>query len=779
MNLSPTQHHYFKRQLVTLQLEHEINILRAQPDLSLVLSTENDTQFPLLRLVFQHLILKFPLLKQGSEFWDKVQEFLDQFCKIDLNTFAPKQNDAAQRRLMINKTQKILVIALCAAIKTGSEESIKIDPRDLTPPPPSLPLVTLPGATLVIDIVGVRIVKTRHSLREKSHAEYIVQTDYNDKRYIVSRRHRQFAHLRNQLKASFPSLSLPHTPPNFHDTSALIREKDRLSLRCYLHSIAQEPGVAVSDPLLMFLTTDTYSLTQEDERDLKKRKEVDLHRAEEEQKFQAQLDGKVEELEALLDMLKAKIKQPGGLLSVFEDIKATEKIEDLPEPLRKALEWGRISFAFALHKQLVMSDAATENLANLKRTHGMMPYRTMAFMLKLSNPMAMLKGVMDLFLARPFGTKSLFQRMLLANMQEEAKGVSRDIDELEKKISCPALTEKLYKAVRTPLYGCTEAESRSSSNLLTVLQNTSFLPLLSDKDLALVFGDPGLQKKLHRLWSLYARQYEHDMMSELVFEGVTGELIKQLFTIFYQPLAQVYKAADIGSSLYHVSAFLDDLIALMAELEEEQKEGQDSAIDSIPRFIDIVQSHEQNFYGFVHKVYSQDTSCLFDDLLHYVDGLFGFMSVGLPGTIDLNTVVGAVNLSDSENNQLIEEIDDLCAYRHWQKVKHLEKTRNQLIAADKDPLQATTNHLSFLNGSQLEDEFREMEYESEGEGEGEGESQSTGSVSQSSEDTNSTATSSQATSSTKSSGMEFPTLEIIPKIVPYFVDSVSASIFTI
>ncbi|KAI9016480.1 hypothetical protein CLU79DRAFT_837525 [Phycomyces nitens] len=760
MNLSPIQHHYFKRQLVTIQLEQEINALRSQPDLSLVLSTQNNTQFPLLRLAFQHLILKFPLLKQGPEFWDKVQEFLDQFCKIDLNTFAPKQNDAAQRRLMITKTQKLLVIALCASIKTGNEESIKIDPRDLAPPP-----VSIPGEDLEIDIVAVRIVNKRHSLREKSHAEYIIQTDYKGTRYLVSRRHRQFSHLRNQLKASFPSLSLPHVPPNFHDHSELVREKDRLSLRYYLHSIIQEPAVAASEPLVLFLTTDTYILSSADKQDLKKREAVDLHRAQEEQKFQAQLDGKVEELEELLDMLKAKIKQPRGLLSVFEDIKATPRIEDLPESLCKALEWGRISFAFTLHKQLVMSDAATENLANLKRTHGMMPYRTMAFMLKLSNPMAMLKGVMDLFLARPFGTKSLFQRMLLANMQEEAKGVSKDIKELEEKIDYPSLTEKLYNAVRTPLYGCTEIEAKSSSNLLAVLQNTSFLPLLSDSDLGLVFGDSGLQRRLSRLWSLYAREYEHDMMSDLVFEGVTGELIKQLFTIFYQPLAQVYKAADIGSTLYHVSAFLDDLIELLDELE-----GQES-VDTIPLFIKLVQSHEQNFYEFVHNVYSQDTSCLFDDLLHYVDGLFQFMSVGLPGKIDMDTVVGTLDLSDSENNQLIEEIDDLCAYRHWQKRKHLEKTRNQLIAADKDPMQATTNHFSFLDSTHLEDEFREMEYESEEDGE----SESTGSMSQSSCDTNSTATS-KTTNSTKSSGMEFPILEIIPRIVPYFVERVTTCI---
>lgn len=68
------------------------------------------------------------------------------------------------------------------------------------------------------------------------------------------------------------------------------------------------------------------------------------------------------------------------------------------------------SFAFALHRQFLTSDTATENLNNLRRTHGLMPYRTMAVILRFSNPMSMVKSFLDLFLAQPFGGRSLFQR---------------------------------------------------------------------------------------------------------------------------------------------------------------------------------------------------------------------------------------------------------------------------------------------------------------------------------------------------------------------------------
>jgi len=47
-----------------------------------------------------------------------------------------------------------------------------------------------------------------------------------------------------------------------------------------------------------------------------------------------------------------------------------------------------------------------------------LPYKPLSLILKLSNPLSMVKGVLDLFLAQPFGGKSLFQRILILNMKQ-------------------------------------------------------------------------------------------------------------------------------------------------------------------------------------------------------------------------------------------------------------------------------------------------------------------------------------------------------------------------
>lgn len=68
------------------------------------------------------------------------------------------------------------------------------------------------------------------------------------------------------------------------------------------------------------------------------------------------------------------------------------------------------SLAATIFQIFVAADNASDTLTQLKRIHGMMPYFMLRGILKVSNPMAMIRGVLDLFLARPFGGQSLIQR---------------------------------------------------------------------------------------------------------------------------------------------------------------------------------------------------------------------------------------------------------------------------------------------------------------------------------------------------------------------------------
>ena len=51
-------------------------------------------------------------------------------------------------------------------------------------------------------------------------------------------------------------------------------------------------------------------------------------------------------------------------------------------------------------------------------------------------------------------------------------------------------------------------------------------------------------------------------------QGSTADLLKDIITIFYTPLAQVYRAASIADSLGDLQNFINDLIKTVEQVEE-------------------------------------------------------------------------------------------------------------------------------------------------------------------------------------------------------------------
>lgn len=229
------------------------------------------------------------------------------------------------------------------------------------------------------------------------------------------------------------------------------REKDRISLRGYLHNIAKVSQEVVDSAVFInFLSKDAIALSEEEAKDVQMRVSLDEHRMEQQAKFDREVAKKVDELDTQLKEVKLDLLQPGGVSRLFSAFKHIDNVNDLPPLYQSVFEWGCMSFASTLYHVLTSSDDATLNLTQLKRTHFLLPYRTMWGILKISNPMAMMKGIMDLFLAQPFGSRSLMQRILSGNMQEEVSEYKKEIAEVEAAIDDPALCEKIRNYVFAP-----------------------------------------------------------------------------------------------------------------------------------------------------------------------------------------------------------------------------------------------------------------------------------------------------------------------------------------
>lgn len=81
--------------------------------------------------------------------------------------------------------------------------------------------------------------------------------------------------------------------------------------------------------------------------------------------------------------------------------------------------------------------------------------------------------------------------------------------------------------------------------------------------------ESNLIRQLQQLLVANLRIREKERLMELVFQGVTGEILKEIISIFYQPLVKVYKSANVADSLMDVKYFVDELIKVVEQAEND------------------------------------------------------------------------------------------------------------------------------------------------------------------------------------------------------------------
>jgi hypothetical protein len=159
------------------------------------------------------------------------------------------------------------------------------------------------------------------------------------------------------------------------------------------------------------LLSGSTTLSPEELQDVKTREEADSAREESRKRFAKEIASRIDGLRGAVKNVQGDImSQVDGLTHVFGIVRVTPDISNLPPNYQAVVEWARISLASTVFRQYVASDDASESFASLKRSHGLMPYFMLKAALKISNPISMIRSIMDLFLAQPFGGRSLLQR---------------------------------------------------------------------------------------------------------------------------------------------------------------------------------------------------------------------------------------------------------------------------------------------------------------------------------------------------------------------------------
>jgi hypothetical protein len=151
-----------------------------------------------------------------------------------------------------------------------------------------------------------------------------------------------------------------------------------------------------------------------------------------------------------------------GLTKLFQEIRDKEHLTDLSVQYQKFAEWLRIEYmlrrplsvvmiliavrvAATLYHLFLAEDNSPELFAQGKRIHSLIPYTVIKNVIRVANPALVMTGILDLFLAQPFGSRSLLQRIFGMTLNDGIKSFQKAIDGLVVKIDDPVLCAKLKR----------------------------------------------------------------------------------------------------------------------------------------------------------------------------------------------------------------------------------------------------------------------------------------------------------------------------------------------
>ncbi|EHK40868.1 hypothetical protein TRIATDRAFT_286463 [Trichoderma atroviride IMI 206040] len=523
-------------------------------------------------------------------------------------------------------------------------------------------------------------------------------------------------------------LSSGFATPDGNREIVLWRENQRISLRAFLRSLLHNPQVANTQAMVEFLSGDPITPTDEDVDDIVRRKALDEKRMEEQKEFYEIARRRAAELDEYMEQFRRDIVERNGLTLLFKEIKEKETIGDLSIQYRKFAEWLRIEIAAVIYHLFLAEDNSADMFAQAKRIHSLIPYTVIKNVIRIANPAAVMSGILDIFLAQPFGARSLMQRMFSLALHDGIRSFQRSIDALDQKIDDPVFVEKIKKYTDATedvkMEIRRQAEDEDLDIIVVILRSDLIEPELTGEQVQRLFNayvafnnaveniDEELKQGaqlfsyLKQLLKLCTRHRDKSMLLQLIEEPVTLKLFRDLFTIFYEPLVRVYKSANVYGSVTDFAVFIDDMIKVVEKCREADASADPN--QTVQAFIDLCARHEHNFYKFVHEIHTHDNG-LFTQLMEWIEGILEFLRKGPKnGTLNVNALFeGGVSSGIIDKEKAVAEIDALIAWQEARKKWHSDKTQQKMAAegapgSDMMPTGFSSSDFG-LNGEDLED----------------------------------------------------------------------------
>lgn len=478
----------------------------------------------------------------------------------------------------------------------------------------------------------------------------------------------------------------------------LICERMRTSLRQYVRTLCADKEIAGNSILSAFFTSSptAYSKFNKEVRDdIIQRSMVDVKNLENQVKFQRlALEKSLALQESMKEFKTSLLKDENYLLGLMQELKVKTKMSELSPLLLSFVEWCKIYLSSTIYQMFLGNDSGYEFYNQIKKLHRLMPYMVMGQILRLTNPMGMMKAMIDLFMAQPFGTQSLLQTMFSTVLSDDLKNQEKVIHELEAKImEKSALSAEVVQCLKAVIFDnedkkfvdmeSVQEESKTTTtpiSLIILLRNaesgvisheaageviesyaTWKFKQNSPTDLKDIdSGDDGaLFSYIRELLQLYIRERDKKLMKKLWQDPELSQLLKSIMTLLYEPMVRIFKVARVDLALKNFERFMNDLLKLVDSVLEGQL-GASTAFNVVESINDLVTKHQDSFLEFINDVYVHDTEGIFEGFITWIVKVVKFLQQSKYGPSDKRINFDhLLKNSDIDVPTLISELDNV------------------------------------------------------------------------------------------------------------------------
>ncbi|SCU96724.1 LAMI_0F07514g1_1 [Lachancea mirantina] len=493
-------------------------------------------------------------------------------------------------------------------------------------------------------------------------------------------------------------------------STVLVREKMRTSLRQYLRSLCDDDETAGSISLSKFLGKNELSpdsFTKAVLEDVKQREAIDFLKLEHQIAFQKLALEKSLKLQASMKSFRQSLlENEGYLVEMFQELKEKPAVKDLSPMLQSFFEWCKVNVSATIYQMFLGNDSGYEFYTQIRKLHKLMPYTVMIQILRFTNPMAIMKGLIDLFMARPFGGNSLLQTMFSSVLSDDLRSQLKVAEGLETAIEkestfgtevAKLLAEVIFNNENGEIVNMStiheDAQSMSMPMALVIVMKCAETSKVSQQALDELIESysawkqnndsseselkpqpsnvsvgqfPGLYfSHVKDLLQTYIRERDKMLMKKIWQDPQLTQLLKSTLALFYEPLVRIFRVSRMDNAFKNFEKFMTDLVALMDVVIDGQENHMTSlnVVDAINKLVD---KHEASFYEFVHDVCIHDTENIFQGFITYFTNIVKFLQNSKYQTTDRIDLAGWVeNSSDKGINVdlLKKQLDTLIEHK--------------------------------------------------------------------------------------------------------------------